>query len=186
MTIILAALMLMSVLSVRLRTREEGNNYMSKEDTQPLKGVFVFIVFMSHFFQYLPSGTAHSAAYIMFRRFMGQLVVVPFIFLSGYGVRLSYIRKGKSYLDTYVKNRIIRTWFFFCCAVCLCIFANACQGKIYPLKRTLLAFTGWESIGNSNWYMLCLVYMYIACFIAFSVAERVKTCVWVPYLIISF
>jgi peptidoglycan/LPS O-acetylase OafA/YrhL len=39
-------------------------------------------------------------------------------------------------------------------------------GKHYPLERILLSFTGWKSVGNSNWYIFVVLCLYVFTFLA--------------------
>ena len=184
MSIVLLAFFLMCFFSLTEDTESIKSDYLSKRNVQPIKGMFVMFVFMRHFLSYIPLNQKYIPVYLMFHRYTRQLVVVPFIFLSGYGVRTNYLAKKERYLDSYVWNRVVRTWFNFRCAVCMFIISNVCIGKHYPIKAILLAFTGWQSIGNSNWYILFILCMYVSGYIAFSAGIRFKQIDWLPHVII--
>lgn len=66
-------------------------------------------------------------------------------------------------------KRIFITWLHFACAVFTFCVVNRVLGNQYPLKTSLMAFTGWTSIGNSNWYVFAALCTYIFTWIAFAI-----------------
>lgn len=69
-------------------------------------------------------------------------------------------------------KRILLTLLHFDCAVLLFCIVDKLLGRHYPLKQTLLAFTGWTSIGNSNWYVFAVLFTYIFTWIAFAILKK--------------
>lgn len=45
-------------------------------------------------------------------------------------------------------------------------------GKTFELKRILLSLIGWESIGNSNWYIFVIILLYIFTYVSFSIFKN--------------
>ena len=89
---ILAGLMFISGMKIA----GEGSfhrDYCSVEKSTALKGVFVMLVFFQHFRTYItPEETDFVAVGVS--EFLGQLIVVPFLFYSGFGVMESIRAKG--------------------------------------------------------------------------------------------
>ena len=56
-------------------------------------------------------------------------------------------------------------------AIVLYIIVNLLLGNSYGIYKILLAFTGYESIGNSNWYMLAIFVLYLLIMLCF---KRIK------------
>lgn len=69
--------------------------------------------------------------------------------------------KGYQYAHTVITRRFPKLLLFFDVAVLLFLVTNLILGKCPGLKQVLLSFTGWDSIGNSNWYMFIIFCMYI-------------------------
>lgn len=86
-----------------------------------IKGIFCLLILFSHFYLEIDpkfrSGLPFALIYPKIRNFMGQLVVVPFIFFSGYGVMKKYIHFGKNYVANMPRKRILKVWFYYICAV---------------------------------------------------------------------
>ena len=62
------------------------DNYMSKENTTAINGIFVLLIFLSHAEGYVTSDGILDTAYLTFKDNMLQLIVVSFLFYSGYGI----------------------------------------------------------------------------------------------------
>lgn len=150
------------------------DDYCAPKQTSSINGIFVVLVFFSHASQALKLGGALDTPYVTLRGFLGQLVVVTFLFYSGYGMTESIKKKGISYVKSIPTKRFFRIWYHFAIALVFYIVLCLCTNKNYPVSRYLLAFTGWKSIGNSNWYMLTTFVLYIAMFIGFMIFRKSK------------
>lgn len=153
-----------------------NENYLDIKRTDSMKGIFILLVFLSHArncISTLPSYISDpvNSVYDVFQNHLGQGVVVMFLFYSGYGVMEQIKKKGNGYISTVPKIRIAKTLFNFDIAVIFFIIIDMCLGtlKNYSLPHVLLAFTGWESVGNSNWYIFDIIVMYLLTYIAFKV-----------------
>ncbi len=141
-------------------------DYLDKESTLAIKGVFLLLVFASHFTQYVEYKTALSLPYMLFRELTGQLIVVPFLFYSGYGVCCSLKIKGYSYLKTMPLKRIARVLIQFDIAVLLFFLSALLMGNHITVKRLLLSLVGWDSVGNSNWYVFAILNLYFISYLS--------------------
>ncbi len=173
---------------------EFHRDYLSKEVTTAVNGIFVMLVFLTHFKQYVTlSNGAVDSLYLQFNKGMGQLVVTTFLFYSGYGIMCSVKAKSQAYVNTIPRKRILSVWLHFIAAVSLFLITALAIGKEYSLKTILLAFTGWTSIGNSNWYIFAVLFLYLFVFISFKICKdhcfwatvitSVLTVVWVYIMI---
>lgn len=78
-------------------------DYLSKNKTDTIKGIFIIIVFTNHIKEYyVKAGTDLTAwydnAFFLPAKAFGQLMVVMFLFYSGYGVAESIKKKGEAYI----------------------------------------------------------------------------------------
>ena len=159
-------LALLCLWGIRFRKAEE-TDYLSKEQGNAVKGIFILLVYLAHAsVDLLDSGHVFSAPgdsiYFWIQGQIGQLCVVMFLFFSGYGVMSSIISKGKDYVNTIPKHRALGTLVNFDIAVVIFAVAGLIAGRTYPFSRYLLALTGWESIGNSNWYIFAIILCYLS------------------------
>lgn len=144
------------------------SRYMDIPTSQTVKGFFVILVFLSHFSAYVTVSDPVDTPLISFCRFFGQLIVTPFFFYSGYGVYESVKKKGKGYIQSFPKKRILKTLVHFDLAIVLFLILNCAIGVHYDLERILLSFFAWEDIGNSNWFIFAILITYLFSFIAFK------------------
>lgn len=156
--------LLLIVLFAKSRPTGWNEYYIGKEMTSTINGLFIWLVFLSHFTQYLPS----SAGNIVGDN-LGQLVVVMFLFYSGYGCAVQYLTKGESYLRAFPHKRILPTLINFDIAVCAFVVVDLLIGKTLTVRQVLLSFVCWDSVGNSNWY----IFVIMLCYALFWLSARV-------------
>lgn len=148
-------------------------NYLSVENTQGVKGVFILMVFYSHFNSYISlTDSIYDTVYIKIFRFIGQAMVVMFLFYSGYGVMESIKRKGMPYILKMPKNRMLKTLVNFDFAVLLFLVLDLIIKSKISLKQVALSLIGWDSLGNSNWYIFVILLLYTLTFLVFAVIRK--------------
>ena len=153
---------------------EFNRDYMSKDTTVPVKGIFVLLVFFKHFLGECPLNGDFDGFALWYRTYIGQTVVTLFLFYSGYGVMESIKKRGRDYVSK-LPIRVLRLWLHFALAVLLYLIFRLATGKRYGIVRIIKAFTGIQSIGNSTWYIIAMLIMYLltfAAFIAFQFSKR--------------
>lgn len=160
------------ILTIRIYFNGIDKMYLSKENTQAIKGIFIIIVFLSHIKGYAEFSSPGDMFVKEILAYLGQLMVAYFLFVSGYGVLEAIKKKGREYVLDMPKNRIGKTFFDFSLAIILFLILDLLIGINYSGHTIILAFTGWTSIGNSNWYMFAIFTLYIITFISFLVFER--------------
>lgn len=163
--------------AIKWKKDENGNfiylNYLSKENTLPIKGFFVATVLFTHSKGYISLGNnLMDNLFVRTCNFLGQLIVVMFLFYSGYGIYESYKKKGKDYARKFFKSRLIPTWINFAICILLFLILNVLIGNHYSLLDIVLSFFGWSSIGNSNWFMFVTFALYILFFISFMIPVK--------------
>lgn len=174
MLIILFILLIACVSSAKFAKPDEFHkDYLSKEITTAVNGIFVILVFLRHFTQYVKfSESPIDRLFLEFNTNLGQLLVTTFLFYSGYGIMCSIRAKGDSYVNTIPKKRMATVWLHFAVAVALFLIVDIIIGKKFDIKTILLAFIGWSSIGNSNWYIFAVLFLYLFVFIAFKICKK--------------
>lgn len=150
------------------------NDYIDKKQCDSIKGVFILVVFIRHIYPYIVESGYEMMSFFdsvgsKIDCMIGQQLVVMFLFYSGYGVMESIKKKGKDYVTNIPKHRILPTLLNFDVAVFSFIILDLALDISKPLDITLLAFTGWTSVGNSNWYIFVIVTCYILNYFAFTI-----------------
>ena len=166
---------LLCLWGIGLRKESDGD-YLSREQGNAVKGIFILMVLVSHSNQYVAdAGYAYSrwsdALFLQTGWLFGQLVVVMFLFFSGYGVMTAVRDKGEAYVRVMPRHRILSVLLSFDIAVVCFALVGLLLGKTYPAGTYLLALTGWESVGNSNWYIFVILLCYLATWMAAKVSR---------------
>ena len=177
--IIYILLLIFCVIGFRFYYSGYNNDYLSKNQCNAVKGFFIILVFLSHINQYiLKSGYRPSSfsddVYFHITSTVGQLMVVVFLFFSGYGIMESYKIRGSSYISTMPQKRILITLLNFDVAVLFFVLLNIILGKSMTLSQVLLSFIAWDSIGNSNWYIFCILLCYSVAYIALTITSNLN------------
>ena len=102
------------------------------------------MVLVSHASQYVSdAGYAYSgwsdALFLKAVWLFGQLIVVMFLFFSGYGVMTAVRNKGEAYVRAMPRHRILSVLLSFDIAVACFALVGLLLGKTYPAGTDLLA-----------------------------------------------
>lgn len=169
MDILLLLLLMILVKGLTPRRPDTDPDYMSPASTAGVKGLFVFLVILSHYVSY---GTpVPNQAYTQLRSHLDQLVVVMFLFYSGFGMMEQMKKRGIGYVQS-IPRRFLTLLIQFDIAVALFGLMQFLLGRTFSLKQWLLAMTGWGSLGNSNWYIFGILCLYVVTFICFQPLRR--------------
>ena len=155
----------MVLLAISPRLRNNRQEIMTLDETKIINGFFVFFIFLGHSTQYIVlNNSIFTRVYLMFDRQIGQLCVATFLFFSGYGVMES-IKKKKNYISKMPRNRLIPTYSTFILSLILFYLVNVLFSIKYDLRTYIYSIFAIESIGNSNWYIFTIMWMYIITYI---------------------
>ncbi len=166
------------------RSEDKDKDYLRRETTTAVKGFFTVFVFMRHFLEYAPAlqQSSFQVPGLLINQAAGQLIVVMYLFYSGYGIWESAKQKGKSYVQAMPLRKVGMTLLRFDIAVlCYLLLRLVMNPERLTGRKILLAFIGLESLGNSCWYMFCILIMYSIAFLALRCAGTGRSalaCVW--------
>lgn len=165
----------------QIRLRGINKEYISKEATYSIKGIFILLIFASHFSSYIPAYTQNiDILYWNIRIYLGQCVVAMFLFYSGYGVMKSAATKGKNYIDVFPEKRIIKTLLIYDFSQVFFFVVQSIFGRKYTLLYYLQSLLAWTSFGNDNWYIFVILILYL---MTWLVLLKVKKPLWQTLLI---
>lgn len=154
-------------------------NSTSRNCTNCIKGIFILMVFLSHSWGYIyesnPEIDILDRIFISINSKFGQLIVVMFLFYSGYGVMYNIIHKKDTYINSIPHKRMLVTLANFAIAVSIFILLNLMLSREVTISQALLSLIGWDSVGNSNWYIFCIVCCYAFTYIAFKLSRNLRT-----------
>lgn len=145
-------------------------DYLSKDNTTGVRGVFVLLIVAAHLRQYVSFDSVWDTYFLTAIRFMDQGIVCLFLFYSGYGIGEAVKRKGLSYVKKMPLSRILPTLLNFDIAIVLYLAVNAALGTTFPLKTILKSLIAVTSVGNSNWYIFAILVCYaVTCLVFMAV-----------------
>ncbi len=156
-----------------LLSGEFYKDYSSIDQTRAINGICIMLILLSHTFAKVSSSDIFDEIYIPMRTFLGQFVVVPILFYSGYGIMESLSKKG-SYLKNFPTKRFLNLAVRFAIITIVYIIMHLCLGSKYSPLYMLLSFTGITSIGNGGWYMLSTFVFYISVILCFNIFKKNK------------
>ncbi len=172
MIIFVAMLAVMCLWGIRVRGKNGFEDYMSPQKTGSIKGIFVVIVLLSHVRQYVTlDNSAMNAPYKDFMSFLGQLMVVAFIFYSGYGVLLG-LKNKDGYAKTLPTQRALKVLLHFDIAVLIFYVTGLALGKNYSIEKLLLSLIGLDGVGNSVWFIFDIIILYLLTFAVFIFVKK--------------
>lgn len=157
----------------------KGNKeYLAKEQTNAIKGIFILFVLFRHFKQYASGFSELDKRILFVNDYFDQLIVVMFLFYSGYGVFYSMKNKGKEYIQKFPQHRILPVLLQFMAIVLVYYCVGFAIGKSYSLKRLAASLIGWQSVGNSNWYIFSILMLYLFTYLAALIGRKKEILFW--------
>ncbi len=182
MIVYVGLILLLALYGAKFRANGIFTGYLSPKSSSAIKGIFILLIFVSHFSYYVGTFTAPlDLAFIQLRTMLGQTVVVYFLFCSGYGVMLSAATRGEEYMRSFPVKRILPTLLAYDLAQVLFLLVELGRGQSYSLSRILLTFLSWETFGNGidNWYIFIILSLYVISWLALRGRKADKPAVMV-------
>lgn len=153
---------------------EFNSEYISRENTTAVNGIFAGIIVFGHFVQYYTQYSDLDLPYLEIRSFLGQMVVSLFFLYSGYGIFESLKKKGYGYILSFPKNRIPKLILHLDFAVIIFALLFLLLGREVNFKVFLLSLIGWEFIGNNNWFIFATLIFYVITFVSVFLSKNKK------------
>ena len=173
-------LLLLALCCWGLKFSSFHEDYLSIPATTAIKGVFTFLILLSHLRQYITLGPGLSdRAFGFTLRYLDQLIVVPFLFYSGFGI-VESARNKEGYGKGFFKKRFLKTLLHFDLAVLLFLILQTILGTQFETRDYVWCWIGWTSLGNSNWFIFDILALYLIAGVALILKERFK---WSEYFI---
>ena len=160
--------LLLFALAIGVACRIDGktnDNHLSLDNTTKLRGILAFAIILHHMSEKITTGGKFFPLMVH----AGYLIVAVFFFLSGYGCLLSYIKKGKTYLKTFWKNRILYLVIIYLLTTIAYLFYYRAIDKSIGINSILYSFINGNPIAMNSWYIIVQLFMYIFFYISYSI-----------------
>lgn len=147
----------------------EKKDYLSKDNSNCIKGIFAIIIIFHHIMQFHPVQMNPYMNYIVTS--LGYLSVAIFFFLSGYGLEESYCKK-KDYLSTFWKHRIFSMYgtYFYVLTIYLLVFLAI--GRRFSISAILKSVLLYSTIVNNGWFFFAIIIMYILFYVTHKFIKK--------------
>lgn len=159
------------------RLERQTGDCLSKDQTSAVNGFFVAAVFLCHAYQSLLRPLGYDflgrgdARFIwLFDSLFGGRLVVTFLAFSGFGLYEQIKRFGMPYVAQIPVKRCLVTYLNFAVAVAIFAVFDVCL-RGGGLKRIAWAFTGFTSLGNSNWYIVAIIFCYFFSWLSIKLCQ---------------
>ena len=158
---ILVLLLLFILCLWGLRFCKVNPDYITIQGTNAVKGVLAVVILCSHMGSYLVlDNSVANRGYSWLMTYLGQSMVAPYFFYSGYGIFQSFKKKA-GYVSGFFKRRWLKILVHFDLAVLLYIIVQFILSIFYPIHNYIWCWIGWESVGNSNWFIFVILSLYL-------------------------
>lgn len=178
----------LALFGCRVSFRGFREDYLDKDCTTAVNGVFILWVFLRHVQDYIGVDRIDRVwadkLFFAVDDFFGQRIVVLFLFFSGFGVMESLSKKGEAYLRAMPRSRILTTLLNFDIAVIFFMLADSLVGKSLGVGQIAFSFVAWDSVGNSDWYIFAILSCYAATFLAFYFKRLRPWGEWLTFIIV--
>lgn len=188
MDLFLIFILLISIIGIQIYFKGYNKEYLNFSSTNCIKGIFLLFVFFSHAIAYVSVNHWYDRTMLFLQSNLRQLIVVMFFFYSGYGIYETIKKKKNDYIDKIPKNRVLKTLFIFDIAILLFILVNIILKRSITIPQILFSFIGWDSVGNSNWFIFDILCLYLISYISFKAYGMKKgiLAVWIYTFILIF
>lgn len=184
------ALAVVVLWGVRVNWRGCFCDSLNRESCNAVKGVFILLVFLCHITGYIKSSgygfeSVGDKVFLFVNSILGQLIVVMFLFYSGYGVGVQIKHSGQTYVNSIPKRRILSTMLNFDIAVVVFALVGLSLGLDIPISRFIKSLLAWESVGNSNWYIFMICICYAVTYFCYKIGRQCLLYVFISLTLVA-
>ncbi|MCD7957293.1 MAG: acyltransferase family protein [Lachnospiraceae bacterium] len=164
---------------IRLYKKNPGGgysrrDYLTLESTTCIKGLFAILVLIHHLYQHSGVSINGQGAYCL--QSLGYLSVAMFLFLSGYGLQISYLNKGEQYIVNLPSKRILPLYlqYILLVGIYLAFFFVIDKSKI-TVKLIITSFVFGGTVVSKGWYLQLTLALYLLYWLVYSTVKRKRT-----------
>ena len=167
-----------------MQTPPLGNqkDYLSKENTNCLKGILAICILVHHLYQYsglFRDGWLHLLGGC-FQAF-GFLAVALFFFLSGYGLMAMYRQAPRS-IDHFLKNKILPFYVINLLLIALYTCVHWTLGHAPTIGFLIQSLTIGNTVIENGWYIQVQLLYYVLFFAVFRFCRKQGQLFWMLIL----
>lgn len=155
-----------------VKNEKVDDDYLSLDKTSRLRGIMAMGIVLHHMSEVTVGGTLFPLL-----QHMGYLLVSLFFFFSGYGLMISYRRKGAIYLRQFWKDKILYIFLVYLWISVVYAVVKSFMGSEITLQSFAVSFINGSPVANNSWYMIVQILLYFVFWGTFSlkrVSNKIK------------
>ena len=150
---------------------DSKETYLSLDNTKVLRGFLAIAIVLHHISEHTDDGHFFSMMV-----HAGYLIVAVFFFLSGYGLLVSFNKKGHNYLKGFWKKRILYLFFiWFLVSLGYWLYDVYIGRMNIGVKSFLFSFIDGHPIALNSWYIIVQLLMYVCFWAAYIIPSNTLT-----------
>ena len=172
MTVVLLTFIVLCLVTAKYKNpfnKETFENNFDKDCTECINGIFVVLVFLSHFHWEIEQFFTIDKLYNRFQQICGQCIVCSFLFFTGYGIYEGLKKDRCEYAKKLVTVKFPKLLLRFDFCVLLYAITQIALGNSFSIKTLILSLLTISNLGNSNWYISYVLLLYVITWIAFTI-----------------
>ncbi len=157
--------------------------YLSKDNSNCAKGIFCVFILLAHLYTSTNGGGWGPVRIVqacnVVAMAMGYLSVAMFFFFSGYGLFSQYTERGREYLRTFPKKRMLPL--YVNCVILIAVYTVLrilVYGEALPAWHIAQSFLWGKTVIVYGWYLQTILLLYVAFWAIFSLCRRGEVARW--------
>ena len=147
------------------------NNYLTKNNTDCLKGICAIMVVICHVCSRTEIGFSIGLGPIITS--LGYLGVSGFMFMSGYGLAISLLSRGGGYLRNFLKDRLLPVYCLIVILTVIYFLLKLTLDTDRPLfSEFVQSFTFGGTVVSFGWYLQCIFLIYLIFYLAACISIK--------------
>lgn len=145
----------------------DGQSMLSIQKTNALKGILAICVLISHLYSIF-----HFESKILnwvVGSLMGYLSVSLFFFLSGYGLESSYEKKKDTYIEKFMKRKIIPFYTIYVILVGIYVGMRFITGENISFSDILKSLLYGGTVVKFGWFLQTILVLYLIFWMSYQV-----------------
>lgn len=140
-----------------------NTEFLSKPTTDCIKGLCIIVIILHHV-----ALRMQPPRLMLPYTFFGHLAVSMFLFLSGYGLTMSKLKK-ENYLNKFFSKRLSKVYlpFVLVNALTLILLFFALNTK-FSVIQTILYLSGLKLIDSTQWFVISILLFYVVFYLSFK------------------
>ncbi len=155
---------------VLTKEKSKSLSFFPIQKTNALKGLFAIMVLIHHIGQNTVFLKGTFGDHLVDT--LGYLSVSMFLFLSGYGLSVSYKLKGKEYIKAFPKTKILPLYIQNLILIAIYLVFWKIIGKTLSTKQIILSFFFGHTVIKYGWYLQATLLLYFLFYIAFKAKTK--------------